>query len=150
MLSKVNKVNKDNPIFACSFIFCPHPPRLFWPPSLLIFQTPWSPPFILTPPFLMNLRVQTMALFIFSFIFRNCNFYNKIVPHSSSFCSDITHNDYRLNYLHSVLLPLHIKIIYIACVDDIQCLKLILTAFLRSFTYWSSLPFSSCRQDWTT
>ena len=46
MLSKVNKVNKDNPIFV-SFL-------LYFVPTLL--------PFILTPPFIMNLRVRTLSV----------------------------------------------------------------------------------------
>ena len=64
MLSEVNKVNKDNPIFVSFLLYLvltPTPTRLFWPPGLLIFQNSWSPPFILTPPSIMNPRVYNFT-----------------------------------------------------------------------------------------
>ena len=46
MLSEVNKVNKDNPIFVSFLLhFVTTLLRLFWfPPRLLIFQNPCSSP----------------------------------------------------------------------------------------------------------
>ena len=40
----LSEVNKDNPIFVSFLLYFVQPPRLFWPPHLLIFQNPWSPP----------------------------------------------------------------------------------------------------------
>ena len=51
MLSEVNKVNKDNPIFVSFLLdFVTTLLRLFWPPRLLIFQNPWSSPVYFDPP----------------------------------------------------------------------------------------------------
>ena len=61
MLSEVNKVNKDNPIFVSFLLyFVPTPPlpRLFCPPFINFSKSLKLPPFILTPPpFIMNLSV---------------------------------------------------------------------------------------------
>ena len=57
MLSEVNKVNKDNPIFV-SFLLYVSNPRLF-------FQNPWSPSVSLDPPpptpLIMILRVEDIT-----------------------------------------------------------------------------------------
>ena len=60
MLSEVNKVNKDNLSFVSFlFYFVPTPPaRAYFDPPFNNFSNPWSPPFNLTPPFIMNLRVR--------------------------------------------------------------------------------------------
>ena len=50
MLSEVNKVDKDNPILVFFLLYFVPTPRLFWPPRLLIFQNPWSPPVYFDPP----------------------------------------------------------------------------------------------------
>ena len=61
MLSEVNKVNKDNPIFVSFFWdFVTTLLRLFWPPRLLISQNPWSSPVYFDPlPFIMKLKVPS-------------------------------------------------------------------------------------------
>ena len=59
MLSEVNKVNKDNPIFVSFLLyFVPTPPLILTPPFINFSKSLKPPPFILTPPpFIMNLRV---------------------------------------------------------------------------------------------
>ena len=61
MLSEINKVNKDNPIFV-SFLLYFVPislPPAYFDPRLINFQNPWSPPFI------MNLRVFICLIICF-------------------------------------------------------------------------------------
>ena len=50
MLSEVNKVSKDNPIFVSQFLFYFAPPAYFDPPRLIIFQNPWSLPAVYFDP----------------------------------------------------------------------------------------------------
>ena len=50
MLSEVNKVSKDNPIFVSFLLYFLPTPPLILTPRLLIFQNPWSPPVYFDPP----------------------------------------------------------------------------------------------------
>ena len=61
MLCEVNKVYKDNDIFVYFLLyFVPTPTAYFDLPVHSFFKILEAPPFILTPPFIMNLRVDIL------------------------------------------------------------------------------------------
>ena len=59
MLSKVNKVSKDNPIFVFFLLYFVPTPLLILTPPFINFSKSLKPPHLFWPPlFIMNLRVQ--------------------------------------------------------------------------------------------